>query len=284
MLFPTLHGMPESHSLHSHRRRASRALLSLSALLLLTLAASLVAAPLTFPTLTTRQGVTYRDVQVSRFDAVEVRFLHAAGAATVLLADLPPDLQKIFGYDPRNASTVMADKHQERVQTIITEADKKAKAAALLEQEQADAAELKTIRASPLRCHVNHVFATEDSLQASVSPADKLPVKITSKRGKYERVKLTPQGKPLLVEQVVPDQSFILGDTLRILPKSARVVPQTFITVYLIESGVGDLPLCALTPEDTLRFRKKLAALKAAVPPAPAEQAPAPADPSAPAK
>lgn len=258
----------------SHRHRAARTLLMLSALLLLTLGTSPAAAPLTFPTLTTTQGVTYREVKVSRFDALEVRFSHANGVATVQLSDLPADMQKTFGYDPVKASAVMADKHQDRVQTIITDADKKAKAAALQEQEQADLAELKSIRASPLRCFVKHLRDDSDnSLLADVAPADKLPVKITSKRGKYERVKLTPQGKPELVEQVVPGQSFILGDTLRILPKSPAVTPQAFITVYHIGSGLGEYPLCALTPEETLKFRKKLAALKAAEPPDPATPA-----------
>ncbi len=270
-------------------RRASmffRTLAALSALLLLTLCVRLAAEPLTFPTLTTTQGVTYREVKVTRFDALDLRFIHATGAATVPLADLPADLpadlQNIFGYDPRKASTVMADKQQERVKTIITEADKKAKAAALEEQERADAAELKVIAASALRCHVNHVHVTDESLLIEVSPADKLPVKLKSKSGKYERVKLTPRGKPELVEQIVPDQSFILGDTLRILPKSAPITAHTFISVYLIETDVGTLPLCALTAEDAQRYRKKLTALRAAEPPAPPEPAlPAPTEPPA---
>jgi hypothetical protein len=255
-------------------RRASlflRTLAALSALLLLCV--RLAAEPFTFPTLTTTQGVTYREVKVTRFDAIEVRFIHATGAATVPLADLPADLQKVFGYDPRKASAVMADKHEGRVKTIITEADKKARAAALQEQERADAAELKTIAASALRCHVNHVNVSDEALLIEVSPADKLPLKLKSRNGKYERVKLTPQGKPELVEQIVPDQSFILGDTLRILPKSAPITGHSFISVYLIGTDVGTHPLCALTAEDAQRYRKKLAALKAAEPPAPTEPA-----------
>ena len=259
-----------------------RTLAALAALLLLCV--RLAAEPLTFPTLTTTQGVTYREVKVTRFDAVELHLIHATGAATVPLADLPADVQKIFGYDPRKASAVMADKHEGRVKSIITEADKKARAAALQEQERADAAELKAIAASVQRCHVNHVHVTDEALLIEVSPADKLPVKLKSKNGKYERVKLTPWGKPELVEQIVPNQSFIFGDTLRILPKSAPITAHSFISVYLIETGVGDQPLCALTAEDAQRYRKKLAALKAAEPPAPAGAAvpaPAPAEPSA---
>lgn len=238
-------------------------------LLLLTLGVMHAAVPLTFPTLTTTKGVTYQNVKVSRYDAVEVRFTHANGAASVPLADLPPDLQQTFGYDPRKASAVMDGKHEERVQTIITEADKKAKAAALQQQEQADAAEMKSIRASVLRCYIKKVIATEESLLVEVLPADKLPLKIKSKSGKYERVKLTPQGKPELVEQVVEDQDFPLGNTLRILPSSALLLPEVFTSVYLIGRDVGPHTLCALTPEDAFLYRKKLAAIKAAEPPDP---------------
>lgn|GEM_PF-2978776 len=87
---------------------------------------------LAFPSLTTKQGVTYQAVKVARFDAMEVRFTHATGVATVRLADLPVEVQKIFGYDPRNESVLMSAKQQERARAIIEEADKKAKAAAAL--------------------------------------------------------------------------------------------------------------------------------------------------------
>ena len=224
---------------------------------------------LAFPSLTTKQGVTYQAVKVTRFDASEVRFSHANGVATVRLADLPAELQKIFGYDPLNESVVMSAKQRERAQAIIQEADKKAKAAAASEQERADAAELKSIRDGMLRCFVNRVVLSPEALLAEVSPADKLPVTLKSKRGKYERVKLTPQGKPELMEQVVPDQTFALGATIRVLPKSAPVTAGGFISVYLIAADVGDHALCALTPEEAFAYRKKLAALKSAESPAP---------------
>ena len=204
--------------------------------------------PLAFPTLTTKQGVTYQAVKVTRFDAVELHFSHAKGVATVRLADLPAEVQEIFGYDPRNESVVMTAKQRERAQAIIQEADKKAKAAAALEQERADAAELKNIRDGMLRCFVKRVVVSAEALLADVAPADKLPVILKSKRGKYERVKLTPQGKPELMEQVVPGQTFVLGETIRVLPQSAPVTADGFISVYLIATDVGEHALCALTP------------------------------------
>ena len=203
--------------------------------------------PLAFPALTTKQGVTYEAVKVTRFDAAEVHFSHATGVATVRLADLPEEVQKIFGYDPRNEQVVMSAK-------------------------RADAAELKSIRDGMLRCFVKRVVVSAEALLADVAPADKLPVVLKSKRGKYERVKLTPQGKPELMEQVVPGQTFVLGETIRVLPQSALVTADGFISVYLIATDVGEHALCALTPEAALAYRKKLAALKAAEPPAPPAQ------------
>ncbi len=242
---------------------------TLPALLLLLALCTLVLAdePLTFPSITTTRGVTYRDVKVSRFDALEVHFTHASGVAAVPLADLPEDLQFIFAYDPRKAATVMDERKHERVKTIITEADKKAKTAAQTDQDKADAAELKTIRASALRCYVSRVDVSDEALVVEVAAADKLPVMVTSKNGKYERVKRNAWGETELVEQIVPDKPFALGSPLRLMPKTAPVISHTFITVYLIDTGIGAQPLCALTPEDAQKYRKKLTSLKAATKP-----------------
>jgi hypothetical protein len=249
-----------------------RPALLLLPLLLLALRLCPAAAPLTFPTLTTTRGTTYQNVKVTRFDALEVRFTHANGVTSVPLADLPEDMQKIFGYDPRKAAAALADKHQERVKNIITEADKKAKVAAVQEQEQAELAELKSIRESAMRCFVNRVTATEESLLLEVSPVLKQPLKVQGKNGKFERYKLTPQGKPELVEQPVPGQDFPLGNTIRIVPTHARVAAGGIISVYHIGNDIGPHTLCALIPEDALRYRRQLAAIKAEEAQAPASK------------
>lgn len=226
--------------------------------------ACLADEPLSFPSVTTTQGVTYYDVKVTKFDALQLKFVHRTGAATVPLSELPEDLQKIFGYDPVKASFEMILQQEERRNNIITEADKKAKQAALIEQQRVDQEELKSIREHPLRCHVDGVYQTGDNLLLQVLPVEKQPVTIRSKSGKYERVKLNGQGKPELVEQVVQGKAFSLGGTLQILPKTAMLAPSNIITVYLVELLPDRYPLCALTAEEAFRYRRKIAALKKA--------------------
>lgn len=259
-------------------RRTPRQLRVLSALLVLTLGLSLHAEPLAFPTFTTRKGVTYTDVKVTRFDALEVRFSHANGISTVPLADLPPDLQTLFGYDPKNEVQVLKDKQNQRAQAIITDADQKAKAAAVRQQEEADAQELQRIRSRPLRCYISRVQRTEDALLIDVSAVEKLPVMIPS-RSSSPRVKLNPQGKPEYAEQAVPGKPFVLGPTLRILPSVVPIASGKIISVYVITTEVGPEAICAISPEGALEYRKKLAAYKASgnTPPPRTEAPPAPA-------
>lgn len=235
----------------------------LFALLVLTFGLALHAAPLTFPTLTTRKGVTYTEVKVSRFDAYEVRFSHANGISSVPLADLSPELQALFNYDSKNETSVLREKQSQRQKAIITEADQKAKVAAVREQEEADAAELQRIRSKPYRCYISRVKHTEDALLLDVLAAERLPVKIPSKTGKTERYKLTPQGRPELVEQAVTNVPFVLGPTLRILPSTVHLIAGKFIDVYVITTEVGPEAICAPSPEAALEYRKKLAAYKA---------------------
>lgn len=269
----------------TRRPRAAHALLLLLLLACLLIhAPRLRAEPLSFPTLTTRKGVTYTDVKVSRFDALELRFTHAGGISTVPLADLPADLQTLFGYDPKNEVQVLKDKQNQRAQAIITEADQKAKAAAIRLEKEADAAELQRIRSESRRCYIRGVQRTADALLIEVLPVQRLPVKIPSRSGKTERVKLTPQGKPELAEQPVPDQTFELGPTLRILPENVPLSPGKIIEVYVITTEVGPEAICAPSPEAALEYRKKLAAYKASgnTPPPRTEPPPAPAPGSAP--
>jgi len=262
-----------------HRSRSPRLLCVLNLLLMLTFGLSLHAEPLAFPTFTTRKGVTYTDVKVSRFDALEVRFSHANGIATVPLAELPPDLQTLFGYDPKNEIQVLKDKQNQRAQAIITDADQKAKAAAVRQQEEADAQELQRIRSRPLRCYISRVQRTEDALLIDVSAVEKLPVMIPSRSGSSARVKLNPQGKPEYAEQAVPDKAFALGPTLRILPSTVPLSAGKIIRVYVITTEVGPEAICAISPEGALEYRKKLAAYKASgnIPPPRTEAPPAPA-------
>jgi hypothetical protein len=66
--------------------------------------ASTAAASNTLPTSITLNGTAYEDVRWKRATAATVTIFHRGGIATIPLAELPPDLQKHFGYDPRKAA------------------------------------------------------------------------------------------------------------------------------------------------------------------------------------
>ena len=55
-----------------------------------------------------------------------------------------------------------------------------------------------------------------------------------------------------------------LGPTLRILPSSVPLTSGKIVSVYVITTDVGPEPICAISPEGALEYRKKLAAYKAA--------------------
>ncbi len=54
----------------------------------------------------TVNGKTFRNVKVGTVDSDAVHITYDGGVGTVALADLPPDLQKKFKYDPNQAPTV----------------------------------------------------------------------------------------------------------------------------------------------------------------------------------
>jgi thioredoxin-related protein len=51
-------------------------------------------------TWTTSTGLTYHDVKVVRVEADAVTIVHADGGGRIRISTLPPDLQKLFNYDP----------------------------------------------------------------------------------------------------------------------------------------------------------------------------------------
>lgn len=58
----------------------------------------------TFKQLVTLSGKEYADASVTSVLPDAIRITHDAGTATVKLADLSPELQKQFGYDPAKAA------------------------------------------------------------------------------------------------------------------------------------------------------------------------------------
>lgn len=58
----------------------------------------------------TIQGKTFHNVQVGTVEADRVHITYDGGLGTVNLADMPPDLQKRFGYDPAKAAALSASR------------------------------------------------------------------------------------------------------------------------------------------------------------------------------
>jgi len=61
----------------------------------------------------TLNGKTLRNVTVGQVEAENVHITYDGGVGSVALADLPPDLQKRFNYDPAKAKAAEAKKEEE---------------------------------------------------------------------------------------------------------------------------------------------------------------------------
>lgn len=76
--------------------------------------------------ITTTEGKTYRSVTIREVTPSQIKIFHESGVTSVNLSELPPELQKQFGYDPEKAK-----EHMDKLQ-----ADAKRKADALQQRRQ----------------------------------------------------------------------------------------------------------------------------------------------------
>ena len=103
----------------------------------------------------TVDGITYNNVRFVRPTPATVTIYHSTGVATIPLAQLPPDLQKRFGYDPKAAT--QWELAQQQIEAAAAEAQRQqaarwkaaqekaaAEAAALAEAQQKAAAEAQS--------------------------------------------------------------------------------------------------------------------------------------------
>ena len=65
------------------------------------------------PNLKTTSGKEYQKVLVRKVTPLDISVMHEAGATKIKLADLSPDLQKHFGYDPEKAIAYQAQQDAE---------------------------------------------------------------------------------------------------------------------------------------------------------------------------
>jgi hypothetical protein len=89
---------------------------------------------------TTNDGKTYRGITVLRDDSVSVTILYADGGATINLADLPSDIQKKYGFDPKAAAALKAHQDSQAAADLKAQQDAEAVAAKLKVQQDAKAA------------------------------------------------------------------------------------------------------------------------------------------------
>jgi hypothetical protein len=61
-------------------------------------------------TITTIDGTTYEDVQITKVNPDSISFTHSSGAATIDFENLPAPVQRQYNYDPKVASSVRAAK------------------------------------------------------------------------------------------------------------------------------------------------------------------------------
>jgi hypothetical protein len=75
----------------------------------------------------TNDGKVYQDVKLIRLDPDTVTILYTDGGARVPLANLPPDLQKRFGFDPvaaKAAATARAKEAEANAKALQAEMDR----------------------------------------------------------------------------------------------------------------------------------------------------------------
>jgi hypothetical protein len=82
----------------------------------------------------TVDGITYHDVRFIHPTPATVTIYHSTGVATIPLAQLPPDLQKRFGYDPKAAT--QWELTQQQIEAAAAEAQRQQGARWKAEQEK----------------------------------------------------------------------------------------------------------------------------------------------------
>ncbi len=154
--------------------------------------------------LTTLAGKTFDQVKVSKVTAVEIRFTHATGIASVPLADLPPDMQKLFGYDPVAADFEMVNVQEERRQALIADEKRKADHAALLAKQKSEHSAIKAIEAKGVKLSLVVRSIAADSATCAVMRVRLVEMNGKSINGKKVAAKKKMNGEYELTEELVP--------------------------------------------------------------------------------
>src|SRR3954469_23745030 len=73
-------------------------------LLLSLLAASSIMAGETIPLLRTTKGTEYKNARVSEVEADGITIFHAGGVAKILFREMPDEMRRKYGYEPKAAA------------------------------------------------------------------------------------------------------------------------------------------------------------------------------------
>jgi len=116
----------------------------------------------------TINGTTYKDVRWGRLTPSTVTLYHSTGIATMPLAELPPDLQKQFGYDPEKAAAwdASVQKTTAARQAAEAQADQARKA-----EDQKAAAKAEADKQKALAANSAHTNAPPQKTQQASQPA-----------------------------------------------------------------------------------------------------------------
>jgi len=107
-----------------------------------------------FTQIITTKGEAFKDVEVSKVTPMDIRIMHAGGFATVPLAELPADVQQLFGYNAQDADAAMKDAQTQRQRYLVKAEQDKAAHAALMIQQQQEHEAIKGIEAKGFMAEV----------------------------------------------------------------------------------------------------------------------------------
>ncbi|OYV05548.1 MAG: hypothetical protein CFE26_11050, partial [Verrucomicrobiales bacterium VVV1] len=105
-----------------------------------------------YPELKTVSGKSYKNVSITRVDAIGMAFTHQDGSSRVDFSDLPADIQEHFQYNSkekdlaRRAEDTVAGQHLEEVETALTKSREEADKEQIAGNEKSEAA-VATLRA-----------------------------------------------------------------------------------------------------------------------------------------
>jgi hypothetical protein len=155
-----------------------------------------------FAQIVTTKGTTYKDVEVSRVTPIELRIMHAAGIAAVPLADLPRDLQDLFGYNPIDADAEMKARAAQRVEDLVKAERDKVESIKLREQQQAESIAISAIEKKGLMAEVQVIEKRAEGCLCRVWKLEQEVVKGQA----------THSGKPVLrLVKSGEHQAFVIG-------------------------------------------------------------------------